>query len=193
MATLKTINEIIAEYEGAGPRGVGKQMHADLAQSLADVGAVFSIKNGETPTNDITLSSGWNRLDVPGLQVSGSQGVIEGPNQDPVDDQGAWVQFRKAGEGDWKSVCYLKFQSDSAGDFALRLAEVDDQGAVTTTPYEDDVTGVQIGDVVSMLIATSRRKNKLKDERLQFEIRGQSGAQTATITVLSVQIEFSRV
>ena len=171
---LRDIKEIESEIEAAGLRGITKQQILDSLRSQAKVGGALSIKDGTTP---FTIAGGWNRIDVWTRSVD-TQGIKDGLADET--DAGGWFRISNAAAGDYTCSASVRFTVDTDGDYDIRIAVVDDQGAVSTTPYLDSVS-VVAGASSHMAIAGAVLKDIGRDERLQLEMRGPNGSQV-TIT-----------
>ena len=188
---IKDIRQLEADIEAGGLRAITKQDILDILSSLAPINVVYSIKDGETPTNDFTLTSGqWNRMDIPGMDVAGSGGVIEGPNDGT--DPGGWLEFTANGAGHWNAMLTIKFLASDIGKYSIRLTRVDSVGGEATTDYINRHTTTAVGEEVVMSVGPGKLRDLENNERLQFSIRGAAGAASATITVLYMNMWFFR-
>jgi hypothetical protein len=178
---LRDIKEIEAEIEAAGLRGITKQQILDTLRSQAKVGGTLSVKDGDTP---LTIAGGWNRIDVWTRSID-TQGIKDGLTDET--DAGGWYRVSNAAAGDYTCSASVRFTVDTDGDYDFRIAIVDDQGAVSTTPYQDSAS-VLAGGVGHVAIAGAVLKNVGRNERLQLEVRGPNGSQvTITYAQFGVQ------
>lgn len=185
MANLKEVSEIISDYENAGPLGVTKQLHADLAESLAYVGGVMSLKNGSSPANDLTIAGGWNRCDGLFTNSVDTRGVQDGLADGT--DPGAWFRVKNKGAGDWEFTAGLRITVDTAGDYDFRIAK-NVAGVSENTPFVDTVTA-GAGDTILLSIAGGLEKGVSHNDRLQPEIKGPNGA---VVTAIAGQFRAKR-
>ncbi|MEW8253767.1 MAG: hypothetical protein AB2747_05395 [Candidatus Thiodiazotropha taylori] len=174
MATLRDIDQAVAELEAAGPRSTTKEMVANLLFSLARVGGVMFKRNGTDP---MTIAAGWNRIDT-WDNMRDTRGVQDGL-QDTT-DPGGWMKVRNAGSGMWIGSASIRFNTDTAGRYEIRIGHLDDTGAVIVEPYQDEAE-FPAGNDNLMVVSQFLIKNLLAQHKLQLEIRGPNGA-VITIT-----------
>jgi hypothetical protein len=169
---LKSYKELIADLDSDSSRGRRRQLLLDFMQSTAKTGGTFFINGGVSPDDDFTLQPGWNRLDIGGRAVD-TQGVMDGTTD--AADPGCWFQVRPAGEGDYSFSTSLRLRVSLAGEYEYRVAYVEVDGTVKNTPFHDAVT-LDAGEGGLLVIASGLRKDLLRGERLQAELRGPNGS-----------------
>lgn len=168
--TLRDIRELEAEIEAAGLRGITKQQILDALKSQAKVGGCMSINGGTTP---ITIAGGWNRIDTWDRSID-THGVKDGLTD--ATDPGGWYRISNAASGDYTVTGSIRFTATSAGTYEMRVAIVQEDLIVKTTPYRDAVT-ITAGGGGVLSIAGGVIKDVARKERLQLEIKGPNGSQ----------------
>lgn len=171
MATLREINAFITDIESRPPEGrsITQEDFADVLQSLAKVSGAMALS---TPTPLTALAAGWNRVDA--FDVSrDTQGVQDGIND--LTDPGGWFQIKNQGGGDYTCSGMLRFASDTAGTFEMRVSQVDELGNETTTPFQDAVV-VAVGETAQLNIASALVRGVVTGQRLQLSVKGPNGA-----------------
>ena len=166
---LRDINELEAEIESAGLRGITKQQILDSLRSQAKVSGSLCLRANVLQTT----AAGWNRLDVFDTARS-TQGIFDG--LDDVTDPGAWFQIRNAAAGDYICDFVLRFTAATAGKYDFRITHATD--AVTPgvyvgefSPYQDSVT-LTAGQMAHVAISSALLKDVARNERIQIEYKG---------------------
>ena len=173
--TLRDIRELETEIEAAGLRGITKQQILDALKSQAKVGGCMSINGGTTP---FTLSGGsWNRINVWERSVD-TQGVQNGLVQ-PV-DPGGYYKIRNVAGGDYTVGAYLRFTASLAATYEIRVAVIQEDLTVKSSPYHDAVT-LTAGAMGILTLQNGIIKDVSRNERIQLEIKGVNNSQI-TIT-----------
>ncbi len=166
---LREVQELQDAVEASGFRGTRKQDLLDTLQGQAKIGGAFHLNGGAA---DFTIVNGWNRLDVWTAAVD-TQGIKDGTAD--ATDPGGWFGITNPGAGDYDFRASFRFSATLAGEYEIRVAYVESDGTINNTPFHDAFV-LGAGGSGQLVIAAGVRKNLLKDERLQLEMRAPNGS-----------------